>query len=215
MSTALVAAEQRPTLSLCDSLRFGNLLPFEKRVGELWGKKFNYYSLIGRLPHHRRAIHDLFNNAQQDVFVGFLDGHVYVSFDSWRLDGGSLGHFSRSYVRNNSHLSSGVIVRIRGVPENISQDLAKHFAFEKQPLPLTCSSGVCSFVRASGIHTPGLLNILPRQYLRNLMTGTIRDRDGKTLAKDIILLSGLPRYDSIEHFYSIMKENWDGGGISN
>jgi len=198
----------------CDAFQFGNKLPFAKRTGQLWGESFEYFFLIGDLPYHKRTIQDLFLNANRDLFVGFLEGHVYVAFDGARLDGGSLTHLSRNTVRDHSHLSSGLIVRVRNLPQVTIENLKIQLSAKKQSLPLTCATGVCSFVRKSGVNTPGTINVLPRQYLKNLMTGVVRDYEGNILKTEVILLSGLPKYDSIEHFYSLMEENWEGGGIS-
>jgi len=174
------------------------------------GKTVKYTSLTSATNRHDRKRENLFRNSENDLFIGVVGGHMYFIFRKHRFDGGSIGHLEKNSISDNDKFSSGLIIRVRNLPKDVSDSLEKNLSQGIATWPITCSSGVCGFLRRSGgLQVPGLFNLTPKGFATNIIKEGLKAPDGTPLQQDIYLLG--QGDDSLSKVISQIP--WDGEGL--
>jgi len=125
---------------------------------------------------------------KNDVYIGMVNGHAYLVAGGFRYDGG-LGIMNHSAkIRSKSYLSSGVIFRLKNLPEESLTHLISMLEQNQKPLSPTCSGGVCNFLSKAGIKKPGLNRLLPSRLILELLTHGLSLEDGSKVKMDISVI---------------------------
>lgn len=132
---------------------------------------------------------DLYSDySPNDIFIGIALGHTYFIVGDYRYDGGMgiNGNFAK--VRERNGLTPGAVLRIKNAPAEIVDKLNDRLSKGQKPVSLTCSQGVCSYLRGAGIDLPLTDSIVPSRFLEEILKTGIVTKDGQTLSFDLITL---------------------------